>query len=36
MVLIKKQEKRMNDQIKKALEKVRFQWLKAGAAGILG
>lgn len=26
----------MNDQIKKTLEEVRFQGLKAGAAGILG
>lgn len=36
MALTKKQEKHMNDQIKKTLEEVRFQGLKAGAAGILG
>ena len=36
MALSKKQEKQMNDQIKKTLEEVRFQGLKAGAAGILG
>lgn len=36
MTLTKKQEKQMNDQIKKTLEEVRFQGLKAGAAGILG
>ena len=36
MALTKKQEKQMNDQIKKTLEEVRFQGLKAGAAGILG
>ena len=36
MALTKKQEKQMNDQIKKILEEVRFQGLKAGAAGILG
>lgn len=36
MALTKKQEKQMNDQIKKTLEEVRFQGLKAGAIGILG
>lgn len=36
MALTKKQEKQMNNQIKKTLEEVRFQGLKAGAAGILG
>lgn len=36
MALTKKQEKQMNDQIKKTLEEIRFQGLKAGAAGILG
>lgn len=36
MALTKKQEKQMNAQIKKTLEEVRFQGLKAGAAGILG
>lgn len=36
MALTKKQEKQMNDQIKKTLEEVRFQGLKAGVAGILG
>lgn len=36
MALTKKQEKQMNDQIKKTLEEVRFQGLKAGATGILG
>lgn len=35
MALTKKQEKQMNDQIKKTLEEVRFQGLKAGTAGIL-
>ena len=36
MALTKKQEKQLNDEIKKTLEEVRFQGLKAGAAGILG
>lgn len=36
MALTKKQEKQMNSQIKKTLEEVRFQGLRAGAAGILG
>ena len=36
MALTKKQEKQMNDQIKKTLEEGRFQGLKAGAVGILG
>lgn len=37
MALTKKQEKQLNSEIKKTLEKVRwFQGLKAGAAGILG
>lgn len=36
MALTKKQEKQMNSQIKKTLEEVKFQGLKAGAAGILG
>ena len=36
MALSKKQEKQMNDRIKKTLEEVRFQGLRAGAAGILG
>lgn len=36
MALTKKQEKQMNNQIKKTLEEVRFQGLKAGATGILG
>ena len=36
MALTKKQEKQVNNQIKKTLEEVRFQGLKAGAAGILG
>ena len=36
MALTKKQEKQMNDQIKKTLEEVRLQGLKAGATGILG
>lgn len=36
MALTKKQEKQLNGEIKKALEEVRFQGLKAGAAGILG
>ncbi len=36
MALSKKQEKQLNSKIKKTLEEVRFQGLKAGAAGILG
>lgn len=36
MALTKKQEKQLNGEIKKTLEGVRFQGLKAGAAGILG
>lgn len=36
MALTKKQEKQMNNQIKKTLEEVRCQGLKAGATGILG
>ena len=36
MALTKKQEKQMNDKIKKTLEEVQFQGLKAGATGILG
>ncbi len=36
MALTKKQEKQLNGEIKKTLEEVRFQGLKAGAAGILG
>ena len=36
MALSKKQEKQLNDEIKKTLEEVRLQGLKAGAAGILG
>lgn len=36
MALSKKQEKQLNSKIKKTLEEVRFQELKAGAAGILG
>lgn len=36
MALTKKQEKQLNDQIKKTLEEIRSQGLKAGAAGILG
>lgn len=36
MALTKKQEKQLNDQIKKTLEEIRFQGLKTGAAGILG
>ena len=34
MEIIKKQEKQVNDQIKKTLEEIRFQGLKAGDAGI--
>lgn len=36
MALTNKQEKQLNSKIKKTLEEVRFQGLKAGAAGILG
>lgn len=36
MALTKKQERQLNGEIKKTLEEVRFQGLKAGAAGILG
>ena len=36
MALTKKQEKQLNSEIKKTLEEVRFQGLKAGATGILG
>lgn len=36
MALTKKQEKQLNSEIKKTLEEIRFQGLKAGAAGILG
>lgn len=36
MALSKKQEKQLNGEIKKTLEEVRFQGMKAGAAGILG
>lgn len=36
MSLTKKQEKQLDSEIKKTLEEVRFQGLKAGAAGILG
>lgn len=36
MALTKKQEKELNGKIKKTIEEVRFQGLKAGAAGILG
>lgn len=36
MALSKKQEKQLNGEIKKTLEEVRFQGLKAGATGILG
>lgn len=36
MALTKKQEKQLDSEIKKTLEEVRFQGLKAGAAGILG
>lgn len=35
MALTKKQEKQLNSEIKKTLEEVRFQGMKAGAAGIL-
>lgn len=34
--LTKEQEKILNKKFKKTLEEVRFQGLKAGAAGILG
>lgn len=36
MALTKKQERQLNSEIKKTLEEVRFQGLKAGATGILG
>lgn len=36
MTLTKKQEKQLNSEIKKTLEEIRFQGLKAGAVGILG
>lgn len=36
MALTKKQEKQLNSEIKKTLEEIRFQGLKAGTAGILG
>ncbi len=36
MTLSREQEKQLNGKIKKTLEEVRFQGLKAGAAGILG
>ena len=36
MALTRKQEKQLNSEVKKTLEEVRFQGLKAGAAGILG
>lgn len=36
MALTKEQEKQLNGEIKKSLEEVRFQGLKAGAAGIIG
>lgn len=36
MALSKEREKELNGKIKKILEEVRFQGLKAGAAGILG
>lgn len=36
MALSKEREKELNGKIKKTLEEVRFQGLKAGAAGILG
>ena len=36
MALTRKQEKQMSEQFKNTLEEVRFQGLKAGAAGILG
>lgn len=36
MALTNKQEKQLNSKIKKTLEEVRFQGLKAGAVGILG
>lgn len=35
MELSKKQEKQLNSEIKKTLEEVIFQGLKAGATGIL-
>ncbi len=36
MTLTKKQEKQLNDEIKKDLGEVRFQGLKVGVASILG
>ena len=36
MALSKKQERQLTNEIKETLEEVRFQGLKAGAAGILG
>ena len=36
MSLSKKQEKQLNGEIKKTLEEIRLQGLKAGAVGILG
>ena len=36
MALTKEQEKELDNEFKKTLEEVRFQGLKAGAAGILG
>lgn len=36
MASTKKQEKQLNGEIKKTLEEVRFQGLKAGTTGILG
>jgi len=35
MALTRKQEKQLNSEVKKTLEEVRFQGMKAGAAGIL-
>lgn len=35
MAISNKQEKQLNSEIKKTLEGVRFQGLKAGATGIL-
>lgn len=34
--MTKQDEKKISQQLKKTLEEVRFQGLKAGAAGILG
>lgn len=36
MTLTKKQEKHLNDEMKKTLERVRLQGMRTGAAGILG